>query len=153
LSLCLSCGLCCDGTLFNRVPLAEGDDPSLRAALGVGEGQAHGVQPCAALRGLTCQVYERRPLTCRRFRCLLLEAHEADEVSLAGARQVVDETRALRASLARALGTSDGGGVVDLARATEGALPEEARAALERLEQALVFHFLGQRSRRRSAGR
>ncbi|MDX2012110.1 MAG: YkgJ family cysteine cluster protein [Myxococcaceae bacterium] len=149
MSLCLACGFCCDGTLFNRVPLAEGDDPSLRVALKVLDGQHHGVQPCPALDGLACRVYAKRPFTCRRYRCLLLEAHESNEVSLEGAKQVVQETRALRAALAEAMGTADSGASVDRARAGSTSLPEPARQALTRLERALAFHFLGQRSQRR----
>jgi uncharacterized protein len=149
MSLCLSCGFCCDGTLFNRVPLAEGDDPSLRARLRVLDGQHHGVQPCPALEGVVCQVYEKRPLACRRYRCLLLEARDAGEVSLEGAVQIVEQTKALRAVLADSLGLPDRGANVDTARARAPELPEEARHALERLERALTFHFLGQGARRR----
>jgi Fe-S-cluster containining protein len=149
MSLCLSCGFCCDGTLFNRVPLAEGDDPSLRVRLRVLEGQHHGVQPCPALEGVVCQVYEKRPLACRRYRCLLLEAHEANEVSLEGAVQIVNQTKALRAGLSAALGLPDRGANVDTARARAPELPDEARQSLDRLERALSFHFLGQGARRR----
>lgn len=145
-SLCLACGLCCDGTLFDRVPLVEAELPQLASVLQVAPGAHHARQPCPALDGMHCRVYEARPLTCRRFRCLLLEAHEADEVSLAGAVEIVASTRALRAKVAEALGVPDGGTVVEAARAP-GA-PQAAADAVARLDQQLTFHFLGQRSRR-----
>lgn len=144
-SLCLACGFCCDGTLFDRVPLVEAEVATLSRALHVTPGEHHARQPCPALEGLACRLYADRPLTCRRFRCLLLEAHEADEVSLAGAVEIVEATRGLRAKVAQALGVADGGMVVEAARAP-GA-PAEAADALARLDRQLAFHFLGQRSR------
>jgi Fe-S-cluster containining protein len=144
-SLCLSCGFCCDGTLFDRVPLVETEVAALAPVLHVAPGAHHARQPCPALDGRACRVYGDRPLTCRRFRCLLLEAHEADEVSLAGAVEIVDATRALRAKVAEALGVVDAGTVVEAARAP--GVPREAAEALERLDRHLAFHFLGQRSR------
>lgn len=144
MSLCLACGFCCDGTLFDRVPLLEAEVAALQGALKVVPGQHHGRQPCPALEGTACHVYGERPLTCRRFRCLLLEAHEADEVSLAGAVEIVEATRAMRQRVAALLGVPDGGGVVEAAR---GSSSPDTVEALTRLDRQLAFHFLGQRSR------
>jgi uncharacterized protein len=146
-SLCLACGFCCDGTLFNRVPLLEAEVPPLKVRLQVVDGQHHARQPCPALDGTACRVYAERPLTCRRYRCLLLEAHEAAEVSLVGAVAIVEATKASRAKLAAARGEADAGLVVEAARAKKAELSPEAADALERLEKQLAFHFLGQRSR------
>lgn len=134
MSLCLSCGFCCDGTLFDRVPMTEPELVSLRVQLAVAPGVSFARQPCAALEGTACQVYEQRPLTCRRYRCLLLEAHEANEVSLEHARIIVDETKALRAALNDAI-------------ATTGTQSDQSRDARARLDGRLRFHFLGHRSR------
>ena len=147
MSLCLACGFCCDGTLFNRVPLLEAEVPPLKVRLQVVDGHHHARQPCPALDGTACQVYAERPLTCRRYRCLLLEAHEATEVSLAGAVSIVEATKALRATLAATRGHADSGLVVDEARAKRAELSPAAADALDRLEKQLAFHFLGQRSR------
>ena len=144
MSLCLACGFCCDGTLFDRVPLGEAEVAALQGPLQVAPGQHHGRQPCPALEGTACRVYAGRPLTCRRFRCLLLEAHEAGEVSRAGAVEIVEATRALRQQVAALLGVPDGGGVVEAAR---GATSPGTAAALTRLDRQLAFHFAGQRSR------
>lgn len=147
MSLCLSCGFCCDGTLFNRVPLLDDERARLGPLLQVPPGRAHGVQPCPALEGTCCRVYAERPLTCRRYRCLLLEAHDADEVSLAGAEALVARGRELRETLARALEQPANGATVDLAR--RSALTGPALEALDALERHLTFHFLGQRARSR----
>lgn len=150
MSLCLSCGFCCDGTLFDRVPLSEGDDVRIRQWLHVAPQDHHGTQPCCALEGTRCRIYDARPRTCRRFRCLLLEAHDAGEVSEREARVIVDQVRQLRAALSTLLGERDDGKAVHLARNARRTLPPAAADALNRLERALAFHFLGQQSLRRS---
>lgn len=140
MNLCLSCGFCCDGTLFDRVPLQAVELAQLGRSLNVSAGTAHARQPCAALEGTACRVYENRPLTCRRFRCLLLEAHEAGEVTLPAAISIVDETRAMRRLLAEALET-DELLAMQAARTQRASLTEPARTALDRLEQRLRFQF------------
>lgn len=149
MSVCLSCGFCCDGTLFNRVPLLEAELAVHREILRLAPGAHHGVQPCAALEGLRCRIYEERPLTCRRYRCLLLEAREADEVSEAGALAIIETVRQLRQALAEAVGRPDGGPAVEAARRTREALGPDARERLEQLEKQLRFHFVGQRAAQR----
>lgn len=149
MSLCLACGFCCDGTLFNRVPLTEPEVVALKVPLQIGDGHHHVRQPCIALDGTACRVYSERPLTCRRYRCLLLEAHEAGEVSLKGAVEIVEATRAMRAELAAASGVSDDGSIVEVARVAGDKAPPEVRQRLLRLEKQLAFHFVGQRALQR----
>ncbi len=147
MSLCLSCGFCCDGTLFEKVPLGPHEAAEVRAAVGVAKQQASLLQPCAALNGTCCRVYTQRPLACRRYRCLLLEAHETGEVSLEGAQAVVELVRRARLALSTALGVDDAGPVVHQAKARAQTLTEPERAAVERLEHLLRFHFAGHRWR------
>lgn len=88
-SLCLACGLCCDGSLFGRVPLAEGD---ARKHLRVIPSGTSFEQPCSALReDRSCAVYTSRPAACRAFTCKLYEAAGDLEASIA----IVKRTRAL----------------------------------------------------------
>jgi Fe-S-cluster containining protein len=97
--LCQACGLCCDGTLFTRVPLAP-DELVPEAALGVvrtDTGARHVPQRCAALSGTVCRVYAQRPLACRRYECLLFGALCGGEVSLPEAVTVVQRAQALAA--------------------------------------------------------
>ena len=67
--LCLSCGLCCDGSLFQLVKLEPGEAQS-----GLRLVPAHDAfaQPCGCLTGTRCDIYDDRPAACRRFRCRLL---------------------------------------------------------------------------------
>ena len=67
-SLCLSCGLCCDGSLFWGVSLEEGEvSPSPGDEAGVLR------QPCACFDG-ACMIYSARPAECRAFTCHVLDA-------------------------------------------------------------------------------
>ena len=82
-SLCQDCGLCCDGTLFNRVPLALAELQPLRILgfdiLEVLE-QAYFPQPCAKLKECSCSVYAERPNNCRSYRCKVLRQLEQGEL-------------------------------------------------------------------------
>jgi Fe-S-cluster containining protein len=94
-ALCQSCGLCCDGSLFTRVPLGV-DEVVPEAALGVvtnERGGRHVPQRCAALSGTVCQQYAARPLACRRYECLLFGALREGEVSLDEAVSVVGKAQ------------------------------------------------------------
>lgn len=97
-ALCRDCGLCCDGTLFTRVPLAAAEVVP-EAALGVRtteQGGRYVPQRCAALAGTVCGVYAQRPLACRRYECLLFQALRGGEVSLSEARELVARAKSLR---------------------------------------------------------
>lgn len=99
-ALCQACGLCCDGSLFTRVPLGPGEQVP-EAQLGVvtnERGGRHVPQRCAALSGTVCGVYAARPLACRRYECLLFNAHREGEVSLDDATAVVRKAQALVAT-------------------------------------------------------
>ena len=65
-TLCLQCGLCCNGVLFADVRRERGD-PS---ALFVWNGPRV-PQPCPAFNGkdCTCAIYADRPTRCHKFEC------------------------------------------------------------------------------------
>ncbi|MFZ5441897.1 MAG: YkgJ family cysteine cluster protein [Myxococcota bacterium] len=99
-SLCQACGLCCDGSLFTRVPLGV-DEQVPEGELGVvtnEKGARHVPQRCAALGGTVCGVYAQRPRACRRYECLLFAALREGEVALAEAIDVVRRAQALVAA-------------------------------------------------------
>jgi Fe-S-cluster containining protein len=96
-SLCATCALCCDGTLFETVPMAGADSlPVLRQAGIEIRQRGDGIdfeQPCPALADRRCTVYDARPSACRRFRCKTLNAYEAGALTWTDA--VARVTRAL----------------------------------------------------------
>jgi Fe-S-cluster containining protein len=96
-SLCRVCALCCDGSLFTRVPLGP-TEVVPEAALGVvtnATGARHVPQRCQAVEGFDCREYAQRPLACRRYECLLVGAMRGGEVSLSEAVGVVKRAQAL----------------------------------------------------------
>ena len=101
-TLCLHCGMCCDGTLFTHVPLRPTEAGPLKAlGLPVTEredGTPILPQRCAALEGRTCTAYAQRPEGCRRYHCNLFSALSEGEVSLEEALATVDGAHALRAA-------------------------------------------------------
>ena len=100
-SLCLECGLCCNGVIFADVQLRPHDDPARLRALGLAFAQKSrsGVekfkQPCAAFAGCKCTVYSERPTYCREFECLLLKSVKT------GQAEPAEAIRTIQAALRR----------------------------------------------------
>lgn len=118
--LCLACALCCNGVIFADVKLQPGEDGSALRALGLRLVAGRGgrrldagtklPQPCSALDGCRCRVYENRPNYCRQFECALLKEVNAGRVGIEAALRAVRSARqrAERALwLLRRLGDTD----------------------------------------------
>ena len=94
--LCTACGFCCDGRLFSLAPLTASEaEWARRRRLPLVE-HASNVsleQPCGALSGTTCTVYDERPESCRRFVCVLLDQLQHGEVPLESALERVADAR------------------------------------------------------------
>ncbi len=99
--LCLACGLCCDGTLFDGVRLEPGDDARKLQALGLPVRTPRArqpvprfAQPCAALcADRTCRLYADRPRQCRTFECKVFKDLKAGRTDLAAALRLVTKSR------------------------------------------------------------
>ena len=95
--LCLSCGLCCDGSLFWAVPVER--DEEVPAPLDA-DGRLR--QPCACFDG-ACTIYADRPAACRTFDCRVLQTVRAGRWDHAWAREQIAAMRRLLAALDAAL--------------------------------------------------
>lgn len=155
--LCLACGLCCDGTLFASAPLEisqhrEASLLRLRVILAA-DGSNRLRQPCGALEGTACRIYDDRPRACRDYECDLFVALRGDELDEADALRIVQTTLDLRDRLARSLppGHDDvplRQRVRDAHRPEEGRpLTEESEKLFLALEEALDQSFRGRRGR------
>jgi len=99
--LCLACGLCCDGTLFDNVQLGAGDDPQQLKTLGVPVFRSRARkpatlfrQPCAALcADRTCRIYADRPQQCRDFECGVFKDFRAGRLEFSAALRQVKRAR------------------------------------------------------------
>ncbi len=100
-ALCRACGLCCDGSLFGRVPVAAAEiSATHRHRLALIDDRAF-EQPCRALTAdgggssdRHCTIYDERPRACRRFACRL---YERRSVTLEAQLSIVRRVRALLA--------------------------------------------------------
>lgn len=102
-SLCISCGICCNGTLFGKVPLVSGDDIQLLQKGGIkillkGEKRSFALG-CSAYKNSCCQIYDARPQSCIKFRCDLLKAFESGEISWSDSREKIVRVRQLSEKL------------------------------------------------------
>ena len=106
--LCLDCGLCCRGNLFNAVPL-YGDETKLfdKNRIQTEWGLIHSitiqtkhitsyktVYPCEHIKeDNKCSIYHKRPKTCRDFKCQVLKDYEAGEIDYSSAINKIEEVK------------------------------------------------------------
>jgi Fe-S-cluster containining protein len=86
--LCVSCGICCDGPLFDQAEVFAAEEARVRLlGFPIDErgGKTYFPLPCGYLCGAVCRIYEQRPTTCRTYKCTTLSAIEAGEIDRAEA--------------------------------------------------------------------
>lgn len=96
--LCMKCGLCCDGTLYDSVEILADERAQLlreKIPIDAAGGKEYMRQPCEGLSGTTCSIYAIRPATCRKFKCFVLTRLENGAITLDQADALV--SRALQA--------------------------------------------------------
>lgn len=102
-SLCLDCGLCCNGTIYGFIEL-EGDDRAcLTGSDARVEEHSKGARllfPCALLDGAACTIYRNRPSVCRDFSCTVLNQVAAGDIDETEARRRIAEAKAAAARAA-----------------------------------------------------
>ncbi len=141
-NLCLTCGLCCDGSIFADVKLLPGENADRLLSLGIPlqtqnararKGSVSAgkrwrfTQPCAALDGCSCKIYASRPQYCRQFECLLLKKLVSGDVDYARAERLVRFAR-------RQIGTIDQL-LRSLGQTDDKALASRFRELTKRLEK------------------
>ena len=91
-SICIGCGMCCDGTLYGNTRVKEQDEEAVAAAkLNVVEvnGKRVFLQPCPHFSCGKCGIYEKRPPVCQGYRCDLLQSLEEGRITEAEAREKI----------------------------------------------------------------
>ena len=114
-SLCLECGLCCQGVLHSHAGLEPHEEASgirqrLRLPL-FNEGQDYPAfaLPCPQHREGRCAAYPDRPAVCERYECNLLARHRAGEIDLEQALSTVRRTKEVIARIRDRLGSEFAG--------------------------------------------
>ena len=93
-SLCLECGLCCNGVIFADGQLQSSDDARHLRTLGLKfASNRKFIQPCACFDGRNCNIYSDRPKYCRKFECLLLKSVKAGDTDKAAALRIIRDAR------------------------------------------------------------
>jgi Fe-S-cluster containining protein len=143
-SLCLSCGLCCDGTLFGTTPVAPHDDfPALEAAriaVSIDGGERRFEQPCPAHDGRACGIYANRPAACRTYQCDLLRRVEEGAIDSSEALAVIGEAVRLKRSLVQAVRDFESG---DATRNSRAKLMKQLSERLEQCSEPETRRRLG----------
>jgi Fe-S-cluster containining protein len=102
-ALCLSCGMCCNGALFDFATLGA-DELDHARALGFEvveiAGEPAFMQPCPQLSGTSCTVYDRpAPAACRKYFCKLAKGVQAGNIAMVEAAGRVASAKDLVAAL------------------------------------------------------
>ncbi|MFN8430975.1 MAG: YkgJ family cysteine cluster protein [Spirosomataceae bacterium] len=81
-ALCISCGMCCDGSLFRHGHLFDQEDKALAKRLGLKIVENEGfLLPCKFLEG-HCSIWETdRPKVCEKYFCKPLSRYFKDEIT------------------------------------------------------------------------
>jgi len=101
-SICVGCGLCCDGTLFSHLTALDENDLGLplrlRGVRVIIEADPPAFElPCPAVADGRCTIYDQhRPRACHDFNCDLVAAVVAGSTSPSAAREVIALTIVLR---------------------------------------------------------
>ena len=93
-TLCLACGLCCNGVLFRDVELQPEDDPARLQSLGQPverfRRKLRFTQPCTALCvDNRCRIYAERPVRCHQFECALFQAVSRGDMGIPAALRLI----------------------------------------------------------------
>ena len=94
--LCLTCGLCCNGTLYERVEVKPQHVPlvsKLRLRLEPFNDSFQFPQPCSLYQKDCCSVYPHHPPSCKAYKCALLHKYESGEVTFDESIAIVQETK------------------------------------------------------------
>ena len=104
-SICVGCGLCCDGTLLTHLAVSDESDLGMPLrALGVeliaAAEPAVFALPCPAVEEGTCTIHHlHRPRACSQFECALSQAVLDRRVDAAAAHDVIGRALVLRSAV------------------------------------------------------
>ncbi|PRX43112.1 YkgJ family cysteine cluster protein [Salegentibacter salegens] len=93
-NICLSCGLCCDGTLIGFVELEKEELPGMKAVMDIENENDNGffLQPCNKYCD-GCTIYSERPKQCASFECKLLKTFEEKELNFDSAIEIINKIK------------------------------------------------------------
>ncbi|RPA66617.1 hypothetical protein EF405_20235 [Cyclobacteriaceae bacterium YHN15] len=101
--ICISCGFCCDNTLFDNAVLQPGEKGTLPEKMEESyikiKNQEYFKLPCFYFNG-KCSIYnQKKAHICSSFRCQLLKNFEAGKITQKDAIELVRQTKQTRVEL------------------------------------------------------
>lgn len=110
--ICVTCGLCCDGTLFWHASLLPGEKGNLpekiERAYRKTENEESFRLPCGYFSG-KCTIYDRkRANVCASYRCQLLKDFADRKISLEDTLEIIRKAMIMRVDLMEQFGTLTG---------------------------------------------
>lgn len=99
-SICLPCGLCCNGTLLGVVQLENDEVSEVKKFKEIEEWDGSGFffQPCPDFCD-SCTIYDHRPKQCALFKCGLLKAVENHELDFDVATEAIETVKNIRSTI------------------------------------------------------
>lgn len=91
-SLCVECGLCCDGSLFGAVELLDGENPPVESIRARKSETRFLELPCKCFDG-KCSIYESRPKRCTAYLCDTAKLVKSGRLPLSRGQSRVVELR------------------------------------------------------------
>lgn len=138
--LCLNCNLCCNGSLFARVPVTEEEQARLPDDLSFfrRNGNLRMRLPCPRLgEDGGCTVYADRPAVCRTYHCKLSKRVEAGDVAEERALAIIAEIKKTQKNAVALAAQAMGKTVGDYAPAQIGRVFRHLKQARKDATQAL----------------
>ncbi len=102
--ICKVCGMCCDGTLFNKASIKDEADESLVKTLGLATfteetGKRFFRLPCHHF-DKCCTIYDQtRPIICGGYFCKPLVDAQKGSITLGEAKEIINKTLQYRAEV------------------------------------------------------
>ena len=104
--LCVACGMCCDGTMFNNVVCSK-EEAEYMGTFGIGSKKAEKVdsyvffEPCPLHINGSCSIYTdpKKPKTCSGYKCALLKRVLRNEITPEQAMKKVERVKKAKQDL------------------------------------------------------
>lgn len=99
-TICISCGLCCDGTLFDKAVLQEGEKGTLPQYIEDKyfrtKNKEFFRQPCPYFSGECIIYYQKKADICSAFRCKLLYDFDKKKLNFSETANIIRQAKILR---------------------------------------------------------
>jgi uncharacterized protein len=100
-NICIHCGFCCDGTLFNHAYIKEYEPIAKEYLFEIIEEEKRAFkQPCPYFTNSTCAIYAERPYAvCDSFECKLLKGFRTGNISFDSAMKIIVDVFTLKTKI------------------------------------------------------